>query len=69
MEPYPGAGPYTLKLIDEAAEFLRTPVNTLRFWRHQGIGPRSAKVGGRIMYKTVDLENWLNEQFEKEETK
>lgn len=66
MEPTSGTGPYTLKLIDEAAEFLRTPVNTLRFWRHQGIGPKSAKVGGRIMFRQIDLENWLNAQFEQE---
>lgn len=62
-------GPYTLNLIEEAAEFLRVPVSTLRFWRHRGTGPRSARIGGRVMYRQADLEAWLNEQFEKEETK
>ncbi|UXN30695.1 helix-turn-helix domain-containing protein [Glutamicibacter sp. M10] len=57
-------GPYSLMLIEEAAEFLRTPVNTMRFWRHKGIGPKSARVGGRIMFRRADLEAWLNEQFE-----
>lgn len=66
MSVAPAPGPYSLKLIEEAAEFLRTPVATLRYWRHMGTGPRSARIGGRIFYKTVDLENWLNEQFEKE---
>ncbi|MGR6899773.1 MULTISPECIES: helix-turn-helix domain-containing protein [Glutamicibacter] len=63
------AGPYTLNLIEEAAEFLRVPVSTLRYWRHLGTGPRSARIGGRVMYRQADLEAWLNEQFEKEETK
>lgn len=64
--PGPIAGPYTLKLIDEAAEFLRTPVATLRYWRAMGTGPKSAKLGGRIMFRQIDLENWINEQFENE---
>lgn len=69
MEQTSGAGPYTLSLIDEAAEFLRTPVATLRYWRSMGTGPKSARIGGRVMYRQVDLEAWLNEQFEKEESK
>lgn len=63
--PTAAVGPYTLSLIEEAAEFLRVPVATLRYWRHMGTGPKSARIGGRVMYKQVDLENWINEQFEK----
>ncbi|WP_190263738.1 helix-turn-helix domain-containing protein [Glutamicibacter nicotianae] len=69
MSVAPAPGPYTLSLIEEAAEFLRVPVATLRYWRHQGTGPKSARIGGRVMYKQADLENWINEQFEKEENK
>lgn len=69
VTPAPAVGPYTLCLIEEAAEFLRVPVATLRYWRHMGTGPKSARLGGRIVYKTVDLENWIDEQFEKEESK
>ena len=58
-------GPYTLRLIEEAAEFCRVPVATMRWWRHQGTGPKSARIGGRVMYKQVDLEAWINEQFDK----
>lgn len=67
--PGPVVGPYTLSLVEEASEFLRVPVATLRYWRHMGTGPKSARIGGRVMYRTIDLENWLNEQFEKEATK
>lgn len=64
LSPGPIVGPYTLCLIEEAAEFLRVPVATLRYWRHMGTGPKSARLGGRVMYKQVDLEAWINEQFE-----
>jgi DNA-binding transcriptional MerR regulator len=47
----------------EVAERVRRPVATLRFWRHKGIGPRSANVGGRVLYKRSDVEAWLEEQF------
>ncbi|MGO3392600.1 helix-turn-helix domain-containing protein [Glutamicibacter arilaitensis] len=66
MSVAPAPDPYTLSLIEEAAEFLRVPVATLRYWRHMGTGPKSARIGGRVMYKQVDLEAWINEQFEKE---
>lgn len=56
--------PFQLLTIDEAAEFLRTPVATLRFWRHQKKGPRAALIGSRLMYRQADLENWLNDQFD-----
>ncbi|MFD6134582.1 helix-turn-helix transcriptional regulator [Isoptericola sp. NPDC060257] len=37
---------------------------TLRFWRFQGTGPRSAKLGRRVVYRRSDVEAWINEQFE-----
>lgn len=51
-----------LLTISEAAEFLRTPVATLRWWRSKGIGPRSFKIGRRIFYWLSDLVAWLDEQ-------
>jgi predicted DNA-binding transcriptional regulator AlpA len=49
-------------LLPEAAERLRTPEETLRFWRHVGRGPRSFKLGRRVAYFADDLESWLEEQ-------
>lgn len=51
--------------ITEAAEYLRVPVATMRFWRFQGDqGPKSATVGKRVMYRRADVEQWLTDQFE-----
>lgn len=55
-----------LLTIDEAADFLRTPVATLRWWRHNHIGPRSFKVGRRVMYWLSDLRAWLDQQSGRE---
>lgn len=54
---------FQLLTIEETAEQLRTPVSTLRYWRHMKKGPRAARIGGRLMYRQADLENWLNDQF------
>lgn len=52
--------------IPEVAELTGIPENTLRYWRHQGIGPRSAKFGKRIVYRRSDVEAWIEEQFAKD---
>lgn len=51
-----------LLTISEVAAILRTPVATLRYWRHLGIGPRSFKIGRRVFYRRGDVEAWLREQ-------
>jgi len=38
------------------------PVNTLRYWRQLGCGPRSFKVGRHVRYWRTDLILWLTEQ-------
>lgn len=48
----------------EVSEALRTPQATCRYWRHVGKGPKSFKVGGRVMYRAEDVEAWLQEQYE-----
>lgn len=35
-----------------------TPIETLRYWRHIGKGPRSVKYGRRVLYPIEDLEAW-----------
>ena len=48
----------------EAAELLHTPVATLRWWRHQGTGPRAFKLGARkVMYRRSDVLAWLEQQY------
>ena len=45
----------------EVADILRAPVETVRYWRHLGTGPKTFKVGRRVMVRKADLEAWLDE--------
>ena len=49
-----------LLTITEAAELLRAPVATLRYWRHLGTGPRSFRLGRRVLYRRDDLHSWID---------
>ena len=51
-----------LLTITEAAELLRAPVATLRDWRHFGTGPRSFRLGRRVLYRRGDLHDWTTQQ-------
>ncbi|QSR28454.1 MerR family transcriptional regulator [Nocardioides aromaticivorans] len=48
--------------IDEAAQFLRVPVATMRYWRYCGTGPFSFKVQRHVRYWRSDLVLWRAEQ-------
>ncbi len=53
--------------IQQTAEMMGdTPVATLRFWRHAGLGPKSARLGRRIYYREEDVKAWIDAQFEDE---
>ena len=54
----------SLLTLDEAAELLRTPAATLRYWRHIGTGPSSFRIGRRVMYRAEDLDRWVDAQRE-----
>lgn len=51
-----------LLTIDEAAAIVRAPVATLRYWRHQGTGPRGFRVGRAVRYWRGDVIGWLEEK-------
>ena len=40
----------------EVAEVYRTSPETVRYWRHVGKGPKSFKVGRRVLYAREDVE-------------
>ena len=52
-----------LLLISEVAAITRLTENTLRYLRHVGRGPRSAKLGKRIVYREGDVHQWIEDQF------
>ncbi len=51
-----------LLTLAEAAAVLRTPVATLRYWRHLGIGPDGFRLGRRIVYRRQDVDRWVAER-------
>ena len=51
-----------LLTIAEAAQLLRAPVATLRYWRHLGTGPTSFRLGRRVLYRRDDLRAWIDTQ-------
>jgi DNA-binding transcriptional MerR regulator len=50
----------------EVAVLTRIPPETLRYWRHIGKGPRSFKVGRRVLYKREDVQAWFDRQYNAE---
>lgn len=51
--------------IEDVEALTGVPAATLRYWRHKGVGPRSGKIGRRVVYKRADVEAWVEAQFEK----
>jgi len=49
------------RTMAEVSEDYRTPIETLRYWRHKGVGPKSIKVGRRILYLQEDLDAWVED--------
>lgn len=45
----------------EVAEAIPAPVETVRYWRYIGKGPKSFKVGRRVLYAVEDVEAWLED--------
>lgn len=50
--------------VPDVSELTGIPEATLRFWRHQGTGPKSAKLGRRVVYREADVHAWVDAQFE-----
>ena len=44
---------------NEVAKLVRTSTETVRYWRHVGKGPKSFKVGRRVLYDQDDVRQWL----------
>jgi predicted DNA-binding transcriptional regulator AlpA len=46
---------------NEVAAILRTSPETVRWWRHIGSGPKSFKIGRRVLYAAADVEAFIAE--------
>ncbi len=65
VEPGNGRPPKhdELLTVGEVAEMTRVDMGTLRWWRSidDGRGPKSFKLGRRVMYRRADVEKWVKE--------
>ena len=50
-----------IKGMPWVSEKTGVPINTLRYFRAQGLGPRSFKLGRRVQYAVEDVEAWIAE--------
>jgi len=53
---------HELLTITEAADLVRSPIATLRYWRHLGAGPCSFRLGRRVLYRRADIDDWIATQ-------
>lgn len=58
-----------LLTLEEAAKIVRKSNAQMRWMRHNGTGPRSAKLSGRIVYRRQDVLNWIDAAFADEDTR
>ena len=43
----------------EVAHLLRTSPESVRYWRHIGRGPKSFRVGRKVLYDRADVEAFI----------
>lgn len=58
---------YELLTVEEAAEFLRMPKETLYHLRKQGRAPRAIKLPRRLLFTKADLIEWAEGHREQSE--
>ena len=51
-----------LLTLDDVAEILMAPVNTVRWWRQIGTGPTFFKIGRRLYTTVGELRRFIREQ-------
>lgn len=49
--------------IEDVVLELKRPVDTVRYWRKTGRGPRFVRIGRRLVCRRSDLDAWLEQQF------
>lgn len=50
--------------VEDVADFLGVPVNTLYQWRHKGTGPTAFRVGRFLRYDPAEVRDWLKTNAE-----
>jgi Helix-turn-helix domain len=60
--PFPERDAEELLTLSEAAEILKVPVNTLRWWRQLGTGPEFFKIGRHLVTTVGDVRSFIRQQ-------
>lgn len=47
------------------ADYAMVPVTTVYAWNHKGTGPRFAKIGRHVRYRKVDVDRWIEAQYDR----
>jgi predicted DNA-binding transcriptional regulator AlpA len=50
-----------LRGVQDVAEYLGVPVQTLYDWRCKGYGPRGKRVGKYLRYDPAEVRRWFDE--------
>ena len=53
-----------LMSVEELAEYLGVPVQTIYDWRVAGTAPRAFKFGKRLKFAVSDVQSWLRAHHE-----
>jgi predicted DNA-binding transcriptional regulator AlpA len=48
--------------VEDLANFLDVPINTLYAWRYRGEGPVGFRVGKHVRYRWADVEQWIGDR-------
>lgn len=56
--------PRTILSLEQAAAQVGRSVETLRYWRKVGEGPRTFRLGRRVVCDQADLDAWVEAQRE-----
>lgn len=59
--------PEKLIFIEDFAEMIGRSPSAVRYMVHKGTAPRSARIGGRRMFRMSDCIAWIDAQFAAEE--
>lgn len=61
---YDAAGAGALIGVEELADYLGVPVQTIYDWRLSGRAPRAFKLGKHLRFAVSDVQEWLEEHHE-----
>jgi predicted DNA-binding transcriptional regulator AlpA len=59
LNPVTGVSMSRYLTTAEVAGICRTSPETIRYWRYVDKGPRSFKIGRRVLYDATAVEEWL----------